>query len=383
MSTGQNKHSGTRIPITRLFCRENQCQESVLLRRKVASKAVATRVSLVALVCLALSGPAHSQTAATSTWYVTIVLPPRVVAGHPATLSVFGAGGQLAPNVTVTVSDGKSVKTDATGRAFFTAPAVTGVMFAEASGASTVVLVDDGHSGAHKSTQPLVIAPVISLRDRFSICGGGFRGDADANRVTMNGDRALVVAASPECLIVIPSPRAMPGAATMVVDSSGALRSATTTLVSLQFEAPQPAPTPGQKSGLTVHVEGSEAPLDVSVQNETPGVLEFLRGDTQELRTSGGSRNIAQLEVSAIRSGDYSFNARLLPSPDISAAERYLRAAIPLAPSALRRRVSAAAERLASHPKDKEKVRQDVAKMISATIAGNFRLLLEAARAQI
>jgi hypothetical protein len=343
-----------------------------------------SRVSLVMLMCLALPASAHSQTAAMSTWYVTIVLPPRVVAGHPATLSVFGADGRLAPNVTVTVSDGKSAKTDATGRAFFTAPGVTGVMFAEAAGASAVVLVDDDHlGGAEKSTQPLVIAPVISLRDRFAICGGGFRGDADANRVTMNGDRALVVAASPECLVVLPSPRATPGAATLVVDSSGAQRSATTTLVALQFEAPQPAPTPGQKSELTVHVEGSDAPLEISVQNGTPGVLEFVRGGTQELRTSGGSRNIAQLEVSAIRSGDYSFNARLLPSPDISAAERYLRAAIPLAPGALRRRVSAAAERLLSHPKDKEKVRQDVSKMISATIAGNFRLLLEAARAQI
>ena len=349
----------------------------------LTSRFTLLHVSLGVLMYLALTAPAYSQTAASSTWYVTIVLPPRVVAGRPATLSVFGADGRLAPNVTATMSDGKSVKTDATGRAFFTAPAVTGVMFAEASGASAVVLVDDDHPGAEKGTQPLVIAPVISLRDRFPICGGGFRGDADANRVTMNGDRALVVAASPECLIVIPSPRATPGAATLVVDSSGAQRSATTTLVSLQFEAPQPPPTPGQKSGLTVHVEGTEAPLDVSVQNETPGVLEFLRGDTQVLRTSGGSRNIAQLEVSAIRSGDYSFNARLLPSPDISAAERYLRAAIPVAPGALRRRVSAAAERLASHPKDKEKVRQEVAKMISATIAGNFRLLLEAARAQI
>lgn len=352
-------------------------------RISLVGKTVIACVPLVVLVCLALGAPAHSQTAVSSTWYVTIVLPPRVVAGHPATLSVFGADGRLAPNVTVTVSDGKSVKTDATGRAFFTAPAATGVMFAEGSGASAVVLIDDDHPGAEKGAQPLVIAPVISLRDRFPICGGGFRGDADANRVTMNGDRALVVAASPECLIVIPSPRATPGAATVIVDSSGALRSATTTLVSLQFEAPQPPPTPGQKSVLTVHVEGTEAPLDVSVQNETPGVLEFLRGDTQGLRTSGGSRNIAQLEVSAIRSGDYSFNARLLPSPDISAAERYLRAAIPLAPSALRRRVSAAAERLASHPKDKEKVRQELAKMISTTIAGNFRLLLEAALGQI
>jgi hypothetical protein len=32
----KNKHFGSRIPITRLLCHDNQCLESVLLRRKVA-----------------------------------------------------------------------------------------------------------------------------------------------------------------------------------------------------------------------------------------------------------------------------------------------------------------------------------------------------------
>ena len=203
----------------------------------------------------------------------------------------------------------------------------------------------------------LTVAPVISLRDRFPICGGGFRGDADANRVTMNDDRALIVASSPECLIVLPSPRAVPGVAKLTVDSSGTQRNATTTLVSLQFEAPQAAPAPGQRSELTVHVEGSNAPLDLTIKNETPGVLEFLKGDIQEVRTTGGSRNIAQVQISAIRSGDYSFNAKLIPLPDIPAAERYLRAAVPLAPKALQHRVNDAAGRVATHPKDREKVR--------------------------
>jgi hypothetical protein len=56
---------------------------------------------------------------------------------------------------------------------------------------------------------------------------------------------------------------------------------------------------------------------------------------------------------------------------------------VPLAPKTLRHRVKDCADRLASHPNDQEKVRQELAKMISATIAGNFRTLLEAARAAI
>ncbi len=171
--------------------------------------------------------------------------------------------------------------------------------------------------------------------------------------------------------------------AKLTVNSPGSDRSATTTLVSLQFEAPQTAPVPGQRSELTVHVEGSDSPLNVTIQNETPGVLEFLKGDTQEVRTTGGSRNVAQVQIGAIRSGDYSFSARLIPSPDLPAAVRYLRAAAPLAPKALQHRVNDAASRLATHPKDREKVRQDLAKMISTTIAGHFRALLEAAQAAI
>ena len=336
------------------------------------------------LILFALPAPAEAQATASTTWYVTIVLPPKIVAGFPATLAVLGADGRLAPNVSVSIANGQIVKTDATGRAFFTAPATAGVIFAEASGASAVALVVSADSAAaQKNKTELTVAPVISLKDRFSICGGDFRGDADANHVTMNGDRALIVAASPECLVVLPSPRATPGPAKLAVDLSGAQQSATTTLVSLQFEAPQPAPLPGQKSHLTVHVEGSDTPLAITVQNETPGVLEFLKGNTQELTTSGGARNIALVEFSAIRAGDFSFNAKLFPPPDIAAAESYLRAAVPLAPKALQRRVKESADRLASRPKNKEKVRQDLAKMISTTIAGNFRTLLEAARAAI
>jgi len=333
---------------------------------------------------LSTSWPASAQRASSATWYVTIVLPPKVVAGHPATLAILGADGRLAPNVSVVIGDGQSLKTDATGRASFTAPVAPGVLFAEASGTSAVTLIDESPaSGVQTESGELAVAAVISLKDRFTICGGGFRGEADANRVTMNGDRALVVASSPECLVVLPSPRATPGAAKLTVNSSGSDRSATTTLVSLQFEAPQIAPVPGQRSELTVHVEGSDAPLNVTIQNETPGVLEFLKGDTQEVKTTGGSRNVAQVQVGAIRSGDYSFSARLIPSPDLAAAVRYLRAAGPLAPKALQHRVNDAASKLATHPRDRERVRLDIAKMISTTIEGHFRVLLEAAQAAI
>jgi len=73
----------------------------------------------------------------------------------------------------------------------------------------------------------------------------------------------------------------------------------------------------------------------------------------------------------------------LIPSTDLAAAVRYLRAAGQLAPKALQHRVNDAANRLATHPKDREKVRLELAKMISTTIAGHFRVLLESAQAAI
>src|ERR1700730_5043627 len=231
----------------------SDCRQAKVSKSMSASLRRIAFYAFLIIGLLSTLSPANAQRASSTTWYVTIVLPPKVVAGHPATLAILGADGRLAPNVTVVIGEGQSLKTDATGRAFFTAPATPGVLFAEASGAAAVALVDETPPpNAQTAKEDLAMAPVISLRDRFPICGDGFRGDADANRVTMNGDRVLIVASSPECLVVLPSPRAVPGAAKLTVNSSGSDRNATTTLVSLQFEAPQTAPVPGQRSELTV-----------------------------------------------------------------------------------------------------------------------------------
>ena len=288
----------------------------------------------------------------------------------------------FASSVNVEIGNGQSVKTDNTGRAFFTAAKDSDAMFDNFGRLGGGARRKKFHDGRRNATAALTVAPVISLKDRFTICGGGFRGDADANRVTMNGDRALVAAASPECLVVLPGPGPTPGPARLIFDAAGGQRSATTTLVSLQLEEPQPAPVPGERSQLTLHVEGSDSPLAITITNETPGVLSFLHGDTQELKTSGNAQR-PQVEISALRSGDFSFSAKLIPPPDMTVAERYLSAAVPLAPNDLQKRVKSAAERLASHPNDREKVRQEITKMISITIDGNFRALLEAARSAL
>jgi len=338
---------------------------------------LAFSVAWVSLAARVAPLRAQAQANPSTTWTVTIVLPPRVMAGHPATLAVFGVDGKLAAGVTVTLSDGQTLTTDRTGRAKFTAPASGDYLLAKGSGASVAALIDPaaGASEPKDTTAP----PVISVRDRFWVCSAGLSGDAGSNSVTINGEPALVIAASPECLVALPSSKATAGPATISIEAPGTEASAKATLVALEFDAPQPALVPGKKSRLDVRVRGSEQKLGLMVDNVTPGVLRFLRGDSQEVLTRGGPQNIATLDVQAIRAGAYSFRARLIPAADAAIAQRYLLAAAQLAPEDSRGDLRGFVKRIARHPRDVPMVRAQVGDILMQTIAGDLRTLLNAA----
>jgi len=292
--------------------------------------------------------------------------------------------GRLAPGITVDLGNNEHVTTDSTGRAYFTVPSLGDVLIAKASGASAAALIDPPQAAG---LQQPVVSPTVSLRDRFPICAPGLGGNADADRASLNDLRALVLAASPECIVVLPGPYSLIGPAKIAIDSAGRHWTANTTLVSLEFAAPNPPLVPGKKSVLTVEARGSDQPLRVIAENETPGVLLFRRGETQELLTSGGANNIAAMEVEANRAGDFSFHARPLPAPDAETGRRYLLAAAPFAPKDLQREIGRLASRLArdrDHPRgisegDAEKVRLELQSMRAATIPGDLHTLLDAA----
>jgi hypothetical protein len=327
--------------------------------------------------CDVPASAAQAQSSAYTTWSVTIVLPPRVMAGHPATLAVFGVDGKLAAGVAVTIVDGPTVTTDGTGRATFTAPAAHDYMLAKASGASAAALVDPATGASEPAAT--TVQPVISLRDRFWICSAGLRGDAGADGVWINDQPALVLAASPECLVAVPSSKAEPGPATLRIDSPGATASANSTLVDLSFDAPEPAPLPGKKSRLAVRVGGTDERLGLVVDNLTPNVLQFAAGNSQEVLTKGGAQNVAMVEVRAVRSGDFSFRARLIPPPDTSIAWRYLWAAAALAPQDRQSDIRTLAKKVAKNKRDVADARAEVEKLASQTIDGDYRTLLNAA----
>ena len=84
-------------------------------------------IFVLALFCGALFTQVLASQATpgiSNTWTVTIVLPPRLMAGHPATLGVLGVDGKLAAGVQVDLGNGLRVTTDRNGRALFTAPVV-------------------------------------------------------------------------------------------------------------------------------------------------------------------------------------------------------------------------------------------------------------------
>src|SRR5277367_6070679 len=365
-----------RFPTTPLFKNSPAARKPALIVRAISNACVA--YGCMSLIC---APAAPAQSTAATTWTVSIVLPPRLVAGQPATLAVLGVDGRLASGITVEVAKEQRVKTDKTGRAFFTVPTDVLVLIASAAGDSAAALIDAPTTGA--SEQGASVAPVVSQVDRFSVCGGGFRGDVDANRVSINGERAFVLASSPECIVVLASPRALPGPAKLAIEMPGAQWAAATTLASLHFDPPLPPLVPEKRSKLALHVQGTDQALRVWVVNQTPGVLRFLRGDRQEVLTSGGAQNSAEIEVQAIATGDFSFHGRILAAPDAGIARRYFSAAENIAPKDLRHEVKNLAYRLTHQPDDTQKVWRETEAILSTTMAGDFRTLMESAAAAL
>jgi hypothetical protein len=121
----------------------------------------------------------------------------------------------------------------------------------------------------------------------------------------------------------------------------------------------------------------------VEVENRTPGVLRFVRGDVQALSTSGGAENSGEVGVEAVSAGDFSFRARILPVSDPASARLYLLAAAKLAPREWKSRINGYAHDLERHPNDSGKILRDLQLMTTATIAGDFKTLLGAARAAL
>ena len=155
---------------------------------------------------------------------------------------------------------------------------------------------------------------------------------------------------------------------------------ASSTVVGLNFDPPLPPLEPDRQAKPPGPARSGLRPaLRVPVTNKTPGILHFLHGDEQQVVTSGGAQNVASIEVQALATGDFSFNARLLPEPDPETARRFLEAAEALAPRDEKSAVKDLVQRLKHHPNDTFRVWVELRKIDTLSIAGDFRTLIEAA----
>jgi hypothetical protein len=247
-----------------------------------------------------------------------------MVAGTKATLAVLDSQGRLAPGVVVEFIGGARVTTDSTGRAVFTAPA-PGVLLAHLAGRGgnvpAVVLpaAESGPAGLRVTSY----ARVVSLSDHFEVSGNGFQGDAGANHVTLGGKAALVAAASTIALVVIPAPGLDAGPAQFTVESDG--RSSgplPVTLVSLELSASKERLAAKESGVLTVRVRGSSEPLVVEVRNLSPDLVALASGAVQQVTTSGGEDNTAEVKMRGLRPGDFLISARLVPLPPPAETDR-------------------------------------------------------------
>jgi hypothetical protein len=269
------------------------------------------------LVCILAPEASAQQTAPAASGARILLLPRRIVSGERATLAVLDINGRLTPGVTVSFSNGDRFTTDATGRALFVAPLNPGVIFGSIAGrAGRVATAILSPAEASSASLEVSSAPrVASLTDRFEILGKGFCGDADANRVTITGQTALVLAASPTALVVLPPPELQPGAA--AVEVSCAKREPTAfsvTFVGLDLEADASPLKPGEHRTLTVRVHGTAAKVTLEARNLAADIAELAGGNPVRAVSSGGAENLAKFEVVGRKSGNFLISIRLVAS---------------------------------------------------------------------
>jgi hypothetical protein len=246
-----------------------------------------------------------------------LLLPRRIVSGERATLAVLDVNGRLTPGVGVVFSNGDHLTTDATGRALFVAPLNPGVISAGISGRSgrvytTIISPTDAAS----STIEVSSAPrIASVSDRFELAGRGFCGDADANRVTVNGQPALILASSPMSLLVLPPADLDPGVAPVQLSCvKHDAPSFSVKFVSLTLEADSSPLAPGDRRTLTVRVRGTTSKVPLEARNLAPDIAELSGGNPARVASTGGTDNSAQFQLVGRQRGSFVVSIRLLPT---------------------------------------------------------------------
>lgn len=261
-------------------------------------------------------GPAAAQKPPAPSAGRILLLPRRAAAGESATLAVLDVNGRLTPGVTVVFSTGARVTTDATGRGSFLAPPVPGTIFASIKGRRKRVAlpIAEAPQGVDAPLAILTVPRFASLADRFDLMGTGFCNVADANRVTIAGRTALVLAASSLALTILPPEGTLAGPAevTLTCENRGAT-SFTLTFVSLELRASPGPLAPGERRDLLVRITGSNERLLLEARNLAPEIAALAGGNPVRVASTGGRENSARFQVLGRAHGSFVISIQLVP----------------------------------------------------------------------
>ncbi|GAC1636996.1 MAG: hypothetical protein NVS9B14_16500 [Candidatus Acidiferrum sp.] len=245
-----------------------------------------------------------------------LLMPRRIISGEHATLAVLDVNGRLTPGVTIQFSNGDKVTTDETGRALFVAPLVEGPLFASIAGragrvVTAVLAARELPAGVSVELSPRI----ASVADRFELTGSGFCGDADKNEVKIGGQSALVLASSPDALVILPPVDAAPGFAEVSVScGKQAAAQFKVLFVELKLEADTSALQPEQKRTLRVTVAGTQEKIPLEARNLSPEIANLVGGNVARTASSGGEANVAEFFVTGKKRGKFLISIRLVPT---------------------------------------------------------------------
>ncbi len=342
--------------------------------RLAAIRALAGLVVIVPGTFAAPQNPPKTSASASipRTAVAEIVLPARLATDKPGTLAVLDSEGRLSSGVSVELSTGTRVVTNAGGEARFVAGSSPGTFTASvpnsAVRASSPVIASTGDSPSAVAIAKYPL--VITRTEHFPVTGFNFRGDADLDQVTINGMPAVVLAASPFALEISPGPGLQAGSANLQIKVAGVTPSPIPLdVVELRTERRGPRLTPGRRDDFVIHVRGSAQRLALAVWNVSPDAVALDGGNFQKVYTRGGKDNAAVLKLRGVHEGAISISVRLVPeSPAIaesSQVQAELQSAFQLAAGDWAPRVAAAIERLRVDSKNTESVRRDLERMLA------------------
>lgn len=329
-----------------------------------------------------MTGAVRAQVSASKTSAYSIVLPLELVSGQPATLAVLSSDGRVKAGVKLVLSNGAVVTTDESGRAHFLGPPDTGILIARIPGTEIRVAADVLHRPTAEKLEIVTVPAMIALKERFTITGNGFHGDADRNQVELDGKSAFVLAVSPTELVILASARTTPGTVQLAVKTGASEASAEVTIVDVSTETMGGGVRPGKKAKLVLHVSRTTQSVGLDVRNMSPEIVEFKHGDREHVRTRGGTDNSATVEVKGLRAGEFWYAVTLEPEAELAnvqAARDFLQAAEKIAVGGEKRRIENVLKKLQHQKPDIRGARREFARITAANSSSDLQALIRAA----